>query len=131
MNSLVMLGEQEWYWNWLDFFVVISSWVEFVVDLASAEEEQVSRGNSNFRLMRLLRLGRLVRVVRIVRVVRLFRALRTLVASLAGTLKSLFWAFLLLGLIIYIFAILFTDVVLDHVLEYDVPRSADDPMQAA
>ena len=108
---------------------MISSWVEFALDLANSAEDQVSRGNSNFRLMRLLRLGRLVRVVRIVRVVRLFRALRTLVASLAGTLKSLFWSFLLLGLIIYIFAILFTDIVLDHLIEYDVARSRDDPMQ--
>ena len=122
---------QDWYWNWLDLFVVISSWAEFVGDVASAEESDVSRGNSNFRLMRLLRLGRLVRVVRIVRVVRLFRALRTLVASLAGTLKSLFWSFLLLGLLVYIFAILFTDVVLDHVIEYNIPRSNDDMMQAA
>lgn len=30
-----------------------------------------------------------------------------------GTLKSLFWSFLLLGLVIYIFGILFTDVLLD------------------
>ncbi|CAE7177711.1 Cacna1e [Symbiodinium necroappetens] len=124
-----LLWGQDWHWNWLDLFVVISSWVEFALDLANSAEDQVSRGNSNFRLMRLLRLGRLVRVVRIVRVVRLFRALRTLVASLAGTLKSLFWSFLLLGLIIYIFAILFTDIVLDHLIEYDVARSRDDPMQ--
>jgi len=124
-----LLWGQDWHWNWLDLFVVISSWVEFAFDLTNSAQDQVSRGNSNFRLMRLLRLGRLVRVVRIVRVVRLFRALRTLVASLAGTLKSLFWSFLLLGLIIYIFAILFTDIVLDHLIEYDIARSRDDPMQ--
>lgn len=33
--------------------------------------------------------------------------------SCLGTLKSLFWSFLLLGLVIYIFGILFTDVLLD------------------
>lgn len=107
-----------WAWNWLDIFVVSSSWVELVVDLVSSGES-TSRSNSSFRLMRLLRLGRVVRVVRIVRVVRLFRALRTLVYSLLGTLKSLFWSFLLLTLIMYIFGILFTDVVLNYLMEHE------------
>lgn len=107
-----------WAWNWLDIFVVSSSWVELVVDLVSSGES-ISRSNSSFRLMRLLRLGRVVRVVRIVRVVRLFRALRTLVYSLLGTLKSLFWSFLLLTLIMYIFGILFTDVVLNYLMEHE------------
>ena len=53
------------------------------------------------RLIRLLRVGRLFRVVRIIRVVRLFRSLRTLVQSLVGTLKTLFWALLLLFLIMH------------------------------
>ncbi|CAK9079090.1 Sodium channel protein type 11 subunit alpha (NaN) (Sensory neuron sodium channel 2) (Sodium channel protein type XI subunit alpha) (Voltage-gated sodium channel subunit alpha Nav1.9) [Durusdinium trenchii] len=106
-----------WAWNWLDVFVVTSSWVELIIDLLTPGEV-VSRSNSNLRLMRLLRLGRVVRVVRIVRVVRLFRALRTLVYSLLGTLKSLFWSFLLLLLIMYIFGILFTDVVLNYFLEH-------------
>ncbi|CAE7864888.1 Cacna1c [Symbiodinium microadriaticum] len=105
-----------WAWNWLDLFVVTSSWIELAVDIVSPDHETLG-ANSNLRIMRLLRLGRLVRVVRIVRVVKLFRALRTLVYSLLGTLKSLFWSFLLLILIIYIFGILFTDVVLNHLWE--------------
>ncbi|CAE7670060.1 Scn11a [Symbiodinium pilosum] len=105
-----------WAWNWLDIFVVTSSWIELAVDIVSPDHETMG-ANSNLRIMRLLRLGRLVRVVRIVRVVKLFRALRTLVYSLLGTLKSLFWSFLLLALIIYIFGILFTDVVLNHLWE--------------
>ena len=73
--------------------------------------------NSNLRLMRLIRIGRLFRVVRIMKVVRLFRSLRTLVQSLVGTLKSLAWAMVLLSLIMYIFAILFTDAALDYIIE--------------
>ncbi|CAJ1329781.1 unnamed protein product, partial [Effrenium voratum] len=116
-----------WMWNWLDIFIVTSSWVELAVDLANPEE--LTRGsNSNFRLMRLLRLGRLVRVVRIVRVVRLFRALRTLVYSLLGTLKSLFWSFLLLALIMYIFGILFTDLVIDFLFEEEQLGAAQHPL---
>ena len=40
-----------WAWNWLDIFVVSSSWVELVVDLISTGES-TSRSNSSFRLMR-------------------------------------------------------------------------------
>ena len=46
------------------------------------------------------------RIPRIIRVLRIFRfvlALRTLVQSTIHTLKSLFWALVLLGLIIYVF----------------------------
>ncbi|CAE7746352.1 Scn11a [Symbiodinium sp. CCMP2592] len=117
-----------WAWNWLDVFVVTSSWIELAVDIVSPDHETLG-ANSNLRIMRLLRLGRLVRVVRIVRVVKLFRALRTLVYSLLGTLKSLFWSFLLLILIIYIFGILFTDVVLNHLWEEGRTAESEDVQQ--
>lgn len=39
----------------------------------------------------------------IARVVRFFRSLRTLVFSIVNTLKSLFWAMLLLAMIMYVF----------------------------
>ncbi|CAE7506244.1 CACNA1S [Symbiodinium natans] len=107
---------EDWAWNWLDVFVVTSSWVELLIDLTNSEDN-TSRANSNLRLMRLLRVGRLFRVVRIIRVVKFFRSLRTLVHSLVGTLRSLVWAMILLGLIIYIFGILLTDAVLDAVIE--------------
>ena len=128
------LWSEDWAWNWppgseigspavvrLDSFVVVSSWIELLIDLLSpgdwawglvfsARGESTSRANSNLRALRLLRVGRLFRVVRIIRVVKFLRSLRTelvssaprkslgrtLVHSLVGTLKSLFWALLLL-----------------------------------
>ena len=100
----------------LDVFVVSSSWIELMIDIVTPGAG--GRGtNSNLRLMRLIRIGRLFRVVRIMKVVRLFRSLRTLVQSLVGTLKSLAWAMVLLSLIMYIFAILFTDAALDYIIE--------------
>ena len=94
----------EWAWNILDVFIVSSSWIELIVDvLTPGNPETPNRGtNTNLRLIRLLRVGRLFRVVRIIRVVRLFRSLRTLVQSLVGTLKTLFWALLLLFLIMHL-----------------------------
>jgi len=106
----------DWAWNWLDMFVVISSWMELIVDLLS-KGSTVGGTNTNLRVFRLLRVGRLVRVVRVVRVVKFFRSLRTLVQSLVGTLKALVWSMVLLCMIIYIFAILFTDTVLGYLKE--------------
>ncbi|CAJ1405245.1 unnamed protein product [Effrenium voratum] len=111
-------------WNWLDAFVVTSSWTELAFDLSEPGTSS-SPSNSNLRLIRILRMGRLLRVIRVVRVVRVFKALRTLVHSLVDTTKSLVWAMLLLALIVYIFSILFTDVVLDH-LQYDGTSSIGD-----
>ena len=43
------------------------------------------------------------RIIRVLRIFRFVLALRTLVQSTIHTLKSLFWALVLLGLIIYVF----------------------------
>ncbi|CAK9079418.1 unnamed protein product [Durusdinium trenchii] len=110
-------ASQDWAWNWLDVFVVISSWLELILDFVSSAET-VGGTNTNLRVFRLLRVGRLVRVVRVVRVVKFFRSLRTLVQSLVGTLKALVWSMVLLAMIIYIFAILFTDTVLGQLKEH-------------
>ncbi|OLP96190.1 Sodium channel protein [Symbiodinium microadriaticum] len=102
-----------WTWNWLDVFVVISSWAELSLEFASPTGS-TSISNSNLRLVRVLRVGRLLRVLRVIRVARVFKALRTLVRSLMDTSKQLVWAMLLLTLIMYMFSIVFTDIVLDH-----------------
>ena len=82
------LWSEDWAWNWLDAFVVVSSWVELLIDLlspglgeareaSSVRGETTSRANSNLRALRLLRVGRLFRVVRIIRVVKFLRSLRS------------------------------------------------------
>eukprot|EP00971_Amphidinium_carterae_P130330 2581825-Amphidinium_carterae.1 len=51
---------------------------------------------------------RLVRTLRIPRIIRIFSALRTMVFSIMMTLKTLLWALVLLMVIMYVFAIVFT-----------------------
>ena len=127
VGFVTYLCGKDWKWSWLDLFVVVTSWAEITADRLASNGAEMRGTNTNLRIIRVLRLGRLVRVVRVVRVVRLFRALRTLVASLMGTLKSLFWSFLLLFLVIYIFGILFTDVAVEYAFEHNPPD--DDVMQ--
>jgi len=55
--------------------------------------------------------------MRIVKVVRFIRSLRSLVYSIMYTLRSLAWSMLLLMLIIYVFAIVFTDAVTQHLID--------------
>lgn len=62
---------------------------------------------TGFRVFRLIRMTRIVKAIRLMRIVRFVSALRTLVSSIVHTLKALFWALVLLGFIVYVFAVLF------------------------
>eukprot|EP00929_Paragymnodinium_shiwhaense_P104714 TRINITY_DN69363_c0_g1_i6.p1 TRINITY_DN69363_c0_g1~~TRINITY_DN69363_c0_g1_i6.p1 ORF type:complete len:651 (+),score=109.86 TRINITY_DN69363_c0_g1_i6:69-2021(+) len=89
-------------WNYFDFFLVFLSVLEEVLQFASL---------SNARMIRLLRLTRTVKVFRMVRIVRLVSALRTLVNSLMGTIKQVIWAFFLIVCLMFIFGVIFGQVV--------------------
>lgn len=113
------LAPPGWGWNWLDVIVVTSSWLDIIlVFIGSTGGEAVG---SSFRVLRLLRVSRLLRIVKTLWIVRFVGALRTMVSSLVDTFKSLFWALLLLFLIIYIAGVLFTDMALEHLAEFDDP----------
>lgn len=111
------IASSERHWAWLDTVIVVTSVIEAFSEIAlrlsssSASSSSDGASTSQFRIVRILRITRLVRIVRITRIVRFVRALRTMVHQLLSTLKSLFWAVLLLFLIIYLFAIFFTQAV--------------------
>merc|ERR1712224_557395 len=71
------------------------------------------------RMLRILRITRLLRTLRIIQVVRMVDALRTLVLSIISTFQALAWAILLLAIIVYVFAILFTQLVTIRLAELD------------
>lgn len=126
---LLTLGSREyfvgagWAWNWMDVVIVVSSWVDIIIDMMESSGE--TGVSSSIRILRLLRVSRLLRIVKTLWIVRFVGALRTLVASLVDTFKPLFWAMLLLLIIIYIAGVLFTDVVLQHI---DVHKNVDPDM---
>lgn len=106
-----------WAWNWFDLAIVVSAVFEVLVEIIAHDPQLSAGSSSNLRILRILRMTRLTRIFRVIRVVRFFRSLRTLVFSIVNTLKSLFWAMLLLALIMYVFGILFTDVSNNHIIE--------------
>jgi len=107
----------QWHWNWLDMIIVTSSLVEVVFDMIyfTSSSRNDSIDMSSMRIVRIIRLTRLLRVLRIGRIVRFIRALRILVFSILNTLRTVFWALLLLVIIIYVFGMVFAQVVSDHI----------------
>ena len=106
-----------WSWNWLDVFVVTSTWIELLVNLFELEGAN-GISNSNLRLFRIVKITRLARVLRVLRVVQYVRPLRTLMHCLVDTTKSFAWAMMLLLLMMYVFGLLFTDACLDYLREF-------------
>ncbi|CAL1149196.1 unnamed protein product [Cladocopium goreaui] len=81
-------------WNCFDLFIVMVAWFEVSIDVIHATTDT-----------------QMDSIAGVIRVLRFVMALRTLVTSILSTLKAVFWALLLLFLIIYIFALLFTQAV--------------------
>ncbi|CAJ1342904.1 unnamed protein product [Effrenium voratum] len=110
---------EDWMWAWLDTFIVISSLWDIVVDIMYVWDGASERLSelSSWKAFRIIRITRIVKAVRLVRIFRFVMALRMLVTSIMHTLKSLFWAMVLLGLIIYTFAVLLSQVVHDHITD--------------
>mmetsp|Transcript_66581 Transcript_66581/g.159124 ORF Transcript_66581/g.159124 Transcript_66581/m.159124 type:complete len:899 (+) Transcript_66581:70-2766(+) len=71
--------------------------------------------------LRVVRLARLVRVFRLVRVMRAFHTLRLLVFSIAGSVTSLMWCFLMLLFITFLFAIFFVSGITEYLDRLEGP----------
>ena len=110
-RAFASLRNREWRWNLLDSIIVLASLYEVgmdVVNLAMGAEATQMTGMSGLRTLRIVRITRLVKVARLARVLRFIMALRTLTQSILHTMKSLIWAMVLLCLVVYTFAVLFT-----------------------
>eukprot|EP00931_Biecheleriopsis_adriatica_P063868 TRINITY_DN38753_c0_g1_i1.p1 TRINITY_DN38753_c0_g1~~TRINITY_DN38753_c0_g1_i1.p1 ORF type:complete len:597 (+),score=117.36 TRINITY_DN38753_c0_g1_i1:117-1793(+) len=96
----------DWGWNVFDTVSVFASVVELFF---------VWFGGGSAALL-VIRIIRVLRIVRIIRVVRFLRELRMIVITIMQTMKSLFWSMLAMGIVLYMFAIVFTQAAVDHVL---------------
>lgn len=115
-------------WNYTDTFIIVCMMIELGITLTviwSEEENRTGagagarRGVSNVRLLRILRVTRLIRTLRMIRLIRFVRDLRLLVNSIFHTLYALGWSMLLLAMIIYVFAILFTQEAADYLQDLE------------
>ncbi|CAJ1422505.1 unnamed protein product [Effrenium voratum] len=117
-NGRQLFAGDDWIWSLLDVFIVLTSFWEVIVDVvyyASDGKTSVDSiaGLSSLKAFRIIRITRILKTVQLARILRFVVALRTLVTSIFHTLKSLMWAMVLLMLIVYVFAVLFTQAVND------------------
>jgi len=87
----------------------VGSIIELIIKMAMPGMDQNS---SQFLLLRCLRFLRFLRVARMLRV-KAFRELRLMVQSMMCCMKPLTWTVSLLSMVIYIFAIVFAQAVVD------------------
>jgi len=80
--------------------------------------------------MRVCRLVRVVRVLRMVRVLRFFRELRCMLYSIAGSLRSLFFCFIMISLINFVFALIFVQAAVGFMMDDNVDSSDKADLQA-
>jgi hypothetical protein len=97
-------------------FNTVASIASNFVSSAATQDVDGAIGFEHARLLRIVRISRLLRVLRMARVVRFVRPLRVLIHSMLTTVKSLVWIFLLVVLVLYFFAILFTQGVSDFLI---------------
>eukprot|EP00931_Biecheleriopsis_adriatica_P006059 TRINITY_DN10751_c0_g1_i2.p1 TRINITY_DN10751_c0_g1~~TRINITY_DN10751_c0_g1_i2.p1 ORF type:complete len:647 (-),score=102.38 TRINITY_DN10751_c0_g1_i2:30-1970(-) len=105
-------------WNVLDitivFVAVCDTFIEILV-LALGALDRSPLGN--LVILRVLRVFRVVRIFRMIRVMRFFKELRMMVFSILGCMKSLLWVAMTLGLMWFVFAIVFVAAALNHLEE--------------
>ncbi|OLQ00044.1 Voltage-dependent T-type calcium channel subunit alpha-1I [Symbiodinium microadriaticum] len=121
-NGVRLFCLEDWMWSLLDVFIVATSLWEIMVDIVTALEavngnmEKIA-GISSLKVFRIIRITRIVKTIQLMRVFRFVMAFRTLISSIIHTLKALFWALILLLLIVYVFAVLFTQAVNAHIYD--------------
>jgi len=101
--------ENGWFLNWVDVIVVTLSLAEVLLEVVLGRSV-----SSNIPVLRLIRVCRIVRILRFGRVMQTFKPLRILVAAISHTLKSAIWSLSLLLVIMYTFAIVFTQAKVDY-----------------
>jgi len=100
-HGRILLGPKERNWFLFDFCLLLTSLYDQAVILINKDFK------SNLVILRTLRVIRFFKVLRMVRVFRLFKELRLIVASITGSMKSMFWAVMLIVIITFIVGITF------------------------
>lgn len=93
---------RDWSWNVFDFLLVLIG----LYDLTDFDS-----GDTDVTWIRLLRLIKMLKMLRVIRVMKFFRVLRMMVSSIAGSMMTLMWSILMLGLMMYVFGLCFLQII--------------------
>merc|ERR1712137_822498 len=98
LKRLFLLGKDR-NWNLFDFFLILLSFIQLVANTGS--------NLSVFRIFRIFRLARLLKVIRRVKVL---ESLNLMVFGIINCVVPLFWALMILVLVMYAFGVFFMSV---------------------
>jgi len=102
----------ERWWGIFDIVLVAISWIEVgSLVLIGAGGALPGPGAS---MGKMLKLARMVRIARMIRMIRFLVKLRIMAVMIFGSMCSLFWLFLLVFLVMYIFAVVLTQGATDY-----------------
>jgi len=87
-------------WNCMDFVLVIFSLGDVILTVFRA-------GPNNVTFARSLRLFKMGKILRIFKSMRFLRVLRVMMGCIYASFVSLFWSFVLTGMILYVFSLFF------------------------
>ncbi|CAK0847838.1 unnamed protein product [Prorocentrum cordatum] len=104
----------ETMWNCFDLIILILALVEVTLELVVRSSSSTDSFFDNGGTAKMMRLIRLTRLLRLVRTFRQLKPLRMLVRSIMAAGKSVFWALLLLFMIVYAFGVILTQAVTEH-----------------
>lgn len=109
----------EMAWNWFDFCLVLFSIIEnlLVFDVFGTSGHEAAGSGVNLGFFRLVRLCRVVKVLRVLRTVRFFSELRLMLDCVVGSLMNVIWCFIMLLFVVYIFALLLQQGVVEYLTE--------------
>lgn len=118
--------KNDWAWLCLDTLVVVSSLLEFVLEIILRTEDQSANSNvsTSMRMVRILRVAKITRAIRVVRLVKFIRSLKTLLYCIGRTLRAMAWSGVLLVMIIFLFSLIFTDICTEYRMEVLEPQSS-------
>lgn len=113
VEILMKLALHRWYffandemaWNWFDIILVGISMLDFF--LSDSDIVRVSFARS-------LRIFKMGKVLRVFRTMRFLKELRVMVTSILGSVVSLGWSIVMLGMILYVFALFFVQQMAGH-----------------
>merc|ERR1712014_435477 len=94
--------------------VVAAALLDLIVDIIAAVMPGRETNVAMLVPLRLLRIARVLRLLRIAKLIRFVTPLRSLLFSIVVTLCHLIWSLVLLLLLIFVFALLFSWEMIEH-----------------
>merc|ERR1712137_1234583 len=107
------------YWNLFDSVLILISFFQLVIATSI-----------NLSVFRIFRIFRLVRLLKVIRKISLLESLNSMVYGIINSIAPLFWALLILILIMYAFGVFFMSGLSGQLQEMDYPPDDADQVDA-